>query len=665
MNSNDSVGRNAIPDHQAHHGEAASYLTAERQRQQLVEICRRVETVADQVGNQGSSEGAATLRERVENDAFLVMVVGDMKRGKSTFVNALLGEQVLPVKATPATAIITEVRYGEAPVALLWREGEEKPKEIHPRDLIREITIDNENPDLPSQYSRAEVIWPLPLCRNGVVLIDSPGRNENQIRDDITIDYLKKADAVVFMQHAIAPMSLSEQQFLKVYLDAYDPFFVFTYFDAIDPEERDAVIRSARKRIIDIRTEGRDKGKFFFVDGKAALRARIDGDAEAFRRSGVAALAASLEGYLVNERHKVKIRTPSHGLRTITRELAEAIPRALGLLDLDAAELARRWELAQNPLKALEAEAEQISKDLQNNHLAMQAKVETLLAGFIGSVASQAPGIAQASSLHSKLKILPWKVRESAEAVAEEIAKITAMGIEERIARWVGDSLEPVIQSELEVIAVRTDAKIASFEGGLQQLRISLGGVSDAASVGLAQEESPMTRLLAGAGGFVVGGVAGGLVGSRLGPKEMLRTLLPTLAIATAWLLTPLGIPSLIGALLLQGFTQTSIGLKRLENKMKDAIGKEIATRTRLEAPELAAEAARKFAQEALTPVEQAVSEGLTARLTELTREVESARKTRDQGTERVAKRRGELEALKGELRTAEDDLHDLIDEVA
>jgi len=265
MNINDSVSRDSTADHQ---GEGASYTTAGRQRQQLVELCRRVETVAQQIGDQGSGESAGALRERVENDAFHVMVVGDMKRGKSTFVNALLGEQVLPVKATPATAVITEVRYGEAPVALLWREGEAEPKEIHPRDLIREIIIDNENPDMPSPYSKAEVIWPLPLCRNGVVLIDSPGRNENQIRDDITLDYLKEADAVVFMQHAIAPMSLSEQQFLNVYLDAYDPFFVFTYFDAIDAEERDAVIKSARKRITDIRTEDRDEGHFFFVDDR-------------------------------------------------------------------------------------------------------------------------------------------------------------------------------------------------------------------------------------------------------------------------------------------------------------------------------------------------------------------------------------------------------------
>jgi len=58
-------------------------------------------------------------------------------------------------------------------------------------------------------------------------------------------------------------------------------------------------------------------------------------------------------------------------------------------------------------------------------------------------------------------------------------------------------------------------------------------------------------------------------------------------------------------------------------------------------------------------------SEGLAARLGELTREVGSAREAWDQGTEKVTKRRSDLETLKGELRTAEDDLDDLIDDVA
>src|SRR5947209_20382238 len=56
-------------------------------------------------------EAAATLRQGI----FRLMFLGDMKRGKSTLLNALLGEDLLPARVTPCTAIITVLRYGEPP----------------------------------------------------------------------------------------------------------------------------------------------------------------------------------------------------------------------------------------------------------------------------------------------------------------------------------------------------------------------------------------------------------------------------------------------------------------------------------------------------------------------------------------------------------------------
>ncbi len=47
------------------------------------------------------------------------MVLGEFKRGKSTFINALLGEEVLPSSAIPCTAVINEVKWGEQQRAIL------------------------------------------------------------------------------------------------------------------------------------------------------------------------------------------------------------------------------------------------------------------------------------------------------------------------------------------------------------------------------------------------------------------------------------------------------------------------------------------------------------------------------------------------------------------
>src|ERR1700759_1015997 len=81
-------------------------------------------TVAlQELGEIPTSLGAKSVKERVERelvkkleeDRFHLVVVGEFNHGKSTFVNALLGEQVLPVGVTPTTAAIHHLKYSDAP----------------------------------------------------------------------------------------------------------------------------------------------------------------------------------------------------------------------------------------------------------------------------------------------------------------------------------------------------------------------------------------------------------------------------------------------------------------------------------------------------------------------------------------------------------------------
>src|ERR1700742_2055751 len=81
-------------------------------------------TVAlQELGEIATSLGAKSLKDRLdrelvkklEKDRFHLVVVGEFNHGKSSFVNALLGESVLPVGVTPTTAAIHHLKYAEAP----------------------------------------------------------------------------------------------------------------------------------------------------------------------------------------------------------------------------------------------------------------------------------------------------------------------------------------------------------------------------------------------------------------------------------------------------------------------------------------------------------------------------------------------------------------------
>ena len=71
------------------------------------------------LGMKGWQETISQLTDKVNSDRFKVLVLGEFKRGKSTLINALLGEEVLPAFATPCTAIINEVKWGEKKKAIV------------------------------------------------------------------------------------------------------------------------------------------------------------------------------------------------------------------------------------------------------------------------------------------------------------------------------------------------------------------------------------------------------------------------------------------------------------------------------------------------------------------------------------------------------------------
>lgn len=54
------------------------------------------------------------LRESIEKDSFTVAVVGEFSRGKSTFVNALIRQDILPMDVLPETAVLQVVEYAPA-----------------------------------------------------------------------------------------------------------------------------------------------------------------------------------------------------------------------------------------------------------------------------------------------------------------------------------------------------------------------------------------------------------------------------------------------------------------------------------------------------------------------------------------------------------------------
>ena len=277
------------------------------------------------------------LGEKVHNDTFKIQIVGTFSNGKSTVINSLLGEEVLPAYALPCTAVINEIKYAREKKAILHFKNpmpEKIPTEISqkaqnhmqkykgkpiepmeiPYDEIEEYVViplgkDAKEWELESPYEKVELFWPLPLLENHVEIIDSPGLNEAETRTKVTLDYLSKADAILMVLNAEALCARDEMEFIENNLKQQgfeDPFFLVNRFDLIRDREKQRIKDFARLKLQDYTSN-----EIFYISALDALDGKIDGDAQKVDASGLPAFESTLSDFLTRQKGKAKLAQPA------------------------------------------------------------------------------------------------------------------------------------------------------------------------------------------------------------------------------------------------------------------------------------------------------------------------------------------------------------------
>jgi predicted GTPase len=133
----------------------------------------RLAAVAEILGAEEAVEEARALARRIAEGRFYVACIGQFKRGKSTLINALLGESILPVGFTPVTTVPTIIRFGERRSAQVQIKGASW-QEIKLSDLGLYVTEEC-NPENVKTVQGVEVFVPNSLLAGGMCLVDTPG----------------------------------------------------------------------------------------------------------------------------------------------------------------------------------------------------------------------------------------------------------------------------------------------------------------------------------------------------------------------------------------------------------------------------------------------------------------------------------------------------------
>jgi GTP-binding protein EngB required for normal cell division len=197
----------------------------------------RLAEIARELGETSLATDIRQLATRVDEGRFFVACVGQFKRGKSTLLNALIGEPVLPVGVTPVTAVPTVLRYGDVRGARVLTHDQWQTIKL--RDLSHYVS-EKLNPENAKQVDGVEVFLPSPLLASGMCLVDTPGIGSVfSGNTETTRHFIPQIDAAILVIGADPPLSGEELALVQaITANVAETLIVLNKIDRVSQAER-------------------------------------------------------------------------------------------------------------------------------------------------------------------------------------------------------------------------------------------------------------------------------------------------------------------------------------------------------------------------------------------------------------------------------------------
>jgi len=226
-------------------------------KKEVIDIFNRSIKFAKETGYDSISKTIENIHNEFTKKQLMVVVCGEMRRGKSSLLTAFLEEEGLfPIDINTCTNVISIVRYGETEKIEVILEKTEGEEIIYDRIHIKREDIDkyvteygNENNSRRVSCLNIEV--PNEKLKEGFVFVDTPGVGSlNFEHAQVTYGFLPNADVLLFVSDVLNPLTDSELKFLeKSYAHCKNIVFPLTKSDEGTKESINAIINNNIKKI--------------------------------------------------------------------------------------------------------------------------------------------------------------------------------------------------------------------------------------------------------------------------------------------------------------------------------------------------------------------------------------------------------------------------------
>jgi hypothetical protein len=257
---------------------------------------------------------------------FQIAVFGPFNYGKSTLLNAMLGNRALPIDLVPTTGAAIYVNYGdELHAKITLKDGTEVSEAG--TDVLKRYAILDDNRQMRDDVAAVNVYCPHPFLKTGVELLDLPGTNDRQEQDNLVRDKLLTADLVVQVLDARKLMTLGEREHLRDWLSDRQintVVFVANFLNLLEPEDQKQVYN----RLLFVAESFRSNlpnniSNIYRVDALPALRARLKGDVAAAQTTGIAMFESALQSIVASQQEQLAVKLPR--IETIATKICQSL----------------------------------------------------------------------------------------------------------------------------------------------------------------------------------------------------------------------------------------------------------------------------------------------------------------------------------------------------
>ena len=231
----------------------------------------------------------------------IVPILGTQGMGKSTMINAILGEDILPSEADETTCVPVEIRYGPEPKGIV-RFLDDKPETpVNTKTELSAFVDNNFNPGNEKRVSHIVLYRDYALLKTGLVIVDLPGVGSlTKANEETTTKYIQNLCVAIFIISTSPPILKTEANFItSVWRSFNSVYFVQNVWDDNSEDETREGLDHNKKVLSEIsqKISAPMLHPIIPVNAYAAAKGSLEKNQELIRTSNINELLEALTSF--------------------------------------------------------------------------------------------------------------------------------------------------------------------------------------------------------------------------------------------------------------------------------------------------------------------------------------------------------------------------------